>query len=404
MTRTKELFTLGVVAGCLLFGVAPGTHSGVEASEQELEALIAAVRQARRPCGNMRVRWVVETVKPRMLYFERRNLKMPEQAPAETLDFSTTLSGSRSRIESVQKSYESGDRTKEPSLTQDSIAVFDGERQRRLMQPIKGFSEKLTGWQFYDDKNSSELLVRLWKWPFDLSDAKARERYRFEMVDTDDPKIHIFDAIRRDGWRYRFTVDGSKDFNVTKIECIRTNGEYDWINEYSVSQHPDGRWYMNGWERTRWPFVGEEGEPYVEWRAKVTSVEFDIEVPDETFKLEFPPGTKVYDRVMDDWYTIVSSEHVLVEDHLLDEPLEAAVAARAGPSPNRPEQQESDIPERGGDTTDSKTHPEKPPEGPLAQPPTGRKPVVWCLLVVAIVAVCMAVIYVAVAKRRAKKV
>ena len=240
--------------------------------------------------------------------------------------------------------------------------------------------------------------------PFTLSYGALIERnYRLKLVGSPSPGIHLLEIIKPDGSIYHFTVDGNRGFHVIKIERFRKPGDIDYETNFKLRQYQDGIWYIAEHERIRYPLSAKDGEARVEYRFRVTEAEFNIDVPDDAFKLEFPPGTKVWDDRLDMWFTVVSPGQTVPEDHLLDEPLEAAVAARAGPSPNHPEQQESDIPERGGDTTEAKSHRENREQGPLGQGLTGRKPMVWRFVVIGIVAVWMAVIYVAVAKRRAKK-
>ena len=111
-----------------------------------------------------------------------------------------------------------------------------------------------------EDKNSAVILSWLYYWPLDLCDPEIQKVNTIELVESKDPNIYLIDAVNKSGWRYRFTIDKLKNFNVTMIECIRLDGSYDWINTYIFKQYGNNDWFMDGWERKRWPPLGEKGE------------------------------------------------------------------------------------------------------------------------------------------------
>ncbi|MBN1360499.1 MAG: hypothetical protein JW993_07905 [Sedimentisphaerales bacterium] len=124
---------------------------------------------------------------------------------------------------------------------------------------------------------------------------------------------------------YHWTVAADRGYHVVKIECFRTPGDKAYETNIALREYEAGRWFVAGHERLRYPLskavrerlglaaAEAEGEPRVEHRVRVTKVEFDIEVADETFVLEFPVGTRVWDDAIGDW--------VIQEGSLLNKPL-----------------------------------------------------------------------------------
>jgi hypothetical protein len=358
-------------------------HSAQEEQQQQIEMLIEAVHQSRRPSRDMRIKWAYESVEPSIIYFGMSDQKIPDQAPATSIDYTATISGARSRIESLQKTYNSGDKTAEPYDIRQSTAVFNGKIQRKLTDRLKGARTTPLGWQYFEDKNSIVLLTNLYNWPFDLCDPEQRKHYTLELVDGSDPNIYFIDAIDKDGWRERFTIDASKQFNITKIECIRLDGSYDWVNNYTLRQNPSGIWYIDGWERTRWPPVGAKEKLRVEYKAKITSAEFNIDVPDNAFVLDFPHGTKVWDNILRDWFVVGDPGQLTIEQEPLDVPRQKK-SAKDEETIESPKQQELPAHAAEAETLEAQTDRAKTPSGTLAET-SRRNTLLWCLLVVPVI-------------------
>jgi hypothetical protein len=210
------------------------------------------------------------------------------------VEFTATLSGSRSRIDKIDSVYQSGDISKPPDAIKNSISVFDGNTNRSFNQ-IEG-DEVKQGIIVSDNVNDSMLRVGLWVMGFDLCFPGVAENPNVTLKETQDPNIYIIDDLNpKTRWIYRMTIDAGRQYNVIKFETIKADGSYDYVIDYTHKKHPNGTWFMAGWEKRRYFIRAKKGNPAVTWAAKVEEVDFDIDVPEETFRLEYPPGTSISD-------------------------------------------------------------------------------------------------------------
>ena len=304
--------------------------------QEQIQALLDAVCRAQKPTRNMRVKWISETFLPIIGRRKGRDVAGGEYASERQLkmEFSATISGIRSRIEYLQKSYEAKD-SKEPHRVTHNTRVFNGTTQRMLEKPIKAKRTKLLGRQYAQDMNSSALRYRLFEWShdFELRDQEIRKKYKFSLIESDIPGIYIVEALKEYGSRYRLTIDSERGSNVIKFERIRVDDSKDFEVNTTLKQYADGIWYVAGRELIRHPLKGiGPDKPYVLRRMHVTQAEFNIEIPEGAFELEFPIGTTVWDGVLEEWFVVGD-----VEDPHKQEQIQAlldAVCRAQKPTPN----------------------------------------------------------------------
>ncbi len=285
-------------------------HTGAQSRESSalkeqvgVESLLEAVRQASRPADSMRIKWTYETVEPVGARRPVPDREQPDQLPYTSIEYSATIRGICSRIESLQKTYDTREKD-EPYDVRHSTAVFDGSRQRRLLDRIKGQGTANVGWQYLRDKNSNLLSDILYGWPFDLNNESLIEKYSFRLLENPNPGIYLLEIIKDNGSIHHWTIDGNRGFNVVKIERFRTPGDKDYEVNFKLRQYKDRIWYISERERIRYPLAGKGGKPRIEYQVRITDAEFGVEVPDDTFVLEFPSDTKVWDDIRQDWFFV----------------------------------------------------------------------------------------------------
>jgi hypothetical protein len=216
----------------------------------------------------------------------------------------------------LQKTYDTREKD-EPYDVRHSTAVFDGSRQRRLLDRIKGQGTKNVGWQYLRDKNSNLLSDILSGWPFDLNNKSLIEKYSFRLLENPNLGIYLLEIIKDNGSIHHWTIDGNRGFNVVRIERFRAPGDKDYEVNFKLRQYKDRIWYISEREKIRYPSPGKGGKKRIEHKVRITDAEFGVEVPDDTFVLEFPSGTKVWDGNRHDWFFVeepatVSRPHTLL--------------------------------------------------------------------------------------------
>ena len=305
MHRLNKAYSLAALVSCLLCAATVfGEKLAGQNEQEQIQALLDAVCQAQKPTRNMRIEWIYESGGGWM----KKGPDVPgAKYPRHTkFEYSATISGVRSRIECLQESYETKD-SKEPYLVTHETRVFNGTTQRKLRKPIKAKLTNLSGGQYMKDLNSSALRYRLFEWPgdFELRDQEIRKRYKFDRIESDIPGIYIVEALNEYGARYRLTIDSERGFNVIKFERIRVDNSKSFEINTTLKQYADGIWYVAGRELIRHPLKGiGPDKPYVQRRIHVTQAEFNIEIPEGTFELEFPIGTKVEDDISGDSFVV----------------------------------------------------------------------------------------------------
>jgi hypothetical protein len=303
--ESKRIGFLSGVVLTFVAGYAGSQSQEVIAVKEQvgIESLLEAIRQASRPADSMRIKWTYETIEPVGVRKLVPGREPPDQLPYTSIEYSATIRGICSRIESLQKTYTTSEKD-EPYDVRHSTAVFDGSRQLRLLDRIKGQRTTYLGWQYLRDKNSNSLSKNLSGWPFDLNNKRLIEKYSFRLLDNPNPGIYLLEIIQDNGSIYHWTIDGNRGFNVVKIECFRAPKDKDYEVNFKLRQYKDRIWYISEREKIRYPVPGKGGKPRVEHKVRNTNAEFGVEVPDDTFVLEFPSGTKVWDDIQQDWFFV----------------------------------------------------------------------------------------------------
>lgn len=297
-------FLLGVVWTFVVGYVGVQSQEVIAVKEQVgIESLLEAIRQASRPADSMRIKWTYETVEPGGVFMLPPAGLPPQQIPHTFIEYSATIRGICSRIESLQKTYATSEKD-EAYDVRHSTAVFDGSQQRRLLDRIKGQGTTNSGWLYLRDKNSNSLSKNLSGWPFDLNSKRLIEKYTFRLLDNPNPGIYLLEIIKDNGSIHHWTIDGNRGFNVVKIERFRSPNDKDYETNFKLRQYKDRIWFISERERIRYPSPGKGGKPRVEYKVRITDAEFGVQVPDDTFVLDFPPGTKVWDGSLHDWFVV----------------------------------------------------------------------------------------------------
>jgi hypothetical protein len=305
--KTREAWILlwiaGVVGGTC--GGATKESEPAPALQPAVASLLDAIRHAARPARSMRVEWIYETVDP-LYAIPGRPLGQGE-VPHFVKEYAATVKGACSRIERVQKTYETI-KSEEPKDISSQVAVFDGRRQLILTSPVKGVPITRTGAQHQTDENSFVLSDALVGWPMDLNNAELVRSCSFRLVSRDANGISVLEITEKKGGICLIAVDGNRGSNIIKLERFSSPDTKYLETSFKLRQYANGIWYVAGRETIRyWPGTTPR-KAHIEDRMRVTKAEFDVEVPDSLFTLEFPPGTKVWDDALQGSYVVAPPE------------------------------------------------------------------------------------------------
>lgn len=374
----------------LIVGFLVTTGTGVELDkeedQQQVEALIAAVCQASRPVDSMRIQWTWESGKIPPV---SRRKTLPEDPTGGSRKTCTVITkGLQSRYEYLQRSYRD---STEPYDVRQRISVFDGTKQRFLVTRIKGARDGTRGTQGVSDRNSGLIASELFGWPVNFNDPKQLASLAFELGESSDPGIYVLEALRQYGDRLRFIIDSGKGFNLTQIRRIRSDGTTDYETNFRLKQYDDGLWYVAERERYR---HFRDGEVKLEHSVKVTKAEFNIEVPDETFVLDFPEGTAVWDEILGNWFRAGAPKEPIIENEVSDvvkmliDPVEDQTTTKKLKQPG----DVSGMSERGQEQT---------ADAPGTEAPPGHRKLLW--LLVAAVGMILVVLIIRSVRARRKR-
>jgi len=314
-----KILTIFIFGTCILDPLLLAEQAIEPQSNEAIESLIQAVRQAAKPSSDFSMKWVHETVTPHGLVLIVPGAPPPRPIPYEVREYSAVISGIRARVETLKKTYETGEK-KEAISVSHITAVFDGTKGRKFVDRIKGVKTTPVGWQYERDKVGGLFAEELLGWPFNLSYGQLIKRgYTFELLDSPGPGIYLLQIIKSNGSIHHITIDGNRGFNVLKWERFRKPGDIDYSINYKLKQYDNGLWHISERESIRYPIPGKQGEPRVEYRVRVTDAKFDIEVPDDTFQVQFPSGTKVWDDTLRMWFIFGVDDQPIFEDSLIDQ-------------------------------------------------------------------------------------
>ena len=272
------------------------------------QALLEAIRQAQRPTARMKVQWTYESVEPVAASpMGQPAPAQPPRPPHVKQKYTAYVSGIKSRIEGRVEMYASGN--KDPYDVRDTLSIHDGNRQIRFTDLIKVPAPTPAtplGSQSPGDKNTSAICQDLWGNEIPIYDAAELSKWDITSAEGDSKGVYVLTALTPTsyykGWRqpYRLTVDGTRGFNIVKIERMKPAGKYYEVN-IALKRYPGGRWFPA--ERTRTDFH-EDGSRIMQYKVSITDVTLNPEIPDDLFKFRFPKGTKVWDFTLEKWFTV----------------------------------------------------------------------------------------------------
>ena len=263
------------------------TNVGIEETKygkMDVQTLLAKIRQAQTPTENVVMKWQGEIFVP---------------IPAKR-EYAAFITGNRARWEYVQESYKRRIGAEPYHITQ-KIRVFDGDHVRQLerrikqeypIRPLIGTVKKSSHVSFMRLLRSSAFGCSS-----GLDLPETLRTHKMKLVDSNTPGIYLLDLISSNGDRSRFTVDGNRGYHIVKRESFSLNDGKDYEVNVALKKRSDGSWYPVSRESVR--FSPKGGKELVVERNVLTKIEFGAEIPEETFTLQFPPGTAFRDEKLD---------------------------------------------------------------------------------------------------------
>lgn len=263
----------------------------------DLLTLLAKMRPAIRPAKTMHVHRTISQMgtAPKVLWRTRSPVWY-------VMDFTALISANRSRFDWTKRVYQN--KTDETPLYINKItSVFDGHEQRKLTEEVKGDRTDYSGTISERDNNDEWLLPFIHATPSKMGnflDYKLAAR-SIDMKVTGSPKpglytldafVHWYDVSEETHLhqRWQLTIDGNRGFNpITSV----LYGDDDKVLEQrnvTLREYAGGIWYPAAIEQVRYSGDKIKSKTLIEIKA-----EFDVDVPEDAFNLDFPPGTKVRD-------------------------------------------------------------------------------------------------------------
>jgi hypothetical protein len=256
----------------------------------DIETLLSKVRKALQPTDNMRVSWQYETVEPFGVG--------TTECPHTVREYIATISGFKSRLEYLQKTYTSK-ASEDPYDIRRKTYVFDGKQCRNLEERIKGVKTTPLGWEKPENVTVVLLYQELFACILPLHNKDELNEYKLSIVDSSSPGIYVIKVLGpEDEIPYQITIDGSRGFNIINTQWFGPKNTKTLEDTTDLRQYDDGIWYPAERRRIRYY---PNGTHKLEHIQKFSKLELDGKVPEETFKLEFPPGTKVWDTTQENW-------------------------------------------------------------------------------------------------------
>ena len=233
------------------------------------------------------------------------------QSPRAKRKCTAYLSGIKSRVEEHLEEYASvGDQ--EPYSVQNILSIGDGSRQinftDRVKVPPKTPKTPLGSRRPQDTVASSLRDILLWGNEIPLEDPAALKRWDITCGEGDTKGVYVLTAIDTKASyyvAYRLTVDGTRGFNIVKIERMKSTSEKYWEENITLKQYLDGRWFPA--ERTR-------TEDMVQYKVSITDVTLNPKIPDDLFEFRFPKGTKVWDYTQEKWFIVGGNPDLPIAD------------------------------------------------------------------------------------------
>ncbi|MBE0536515.1 MAG: hypothetical protein IH624_12690 [Phycisphaerae bacterium] len=251
----------------------------------QITHLLQAMRRARRPAANMRLR-LVETRYGHPKDLSASGIVGPQKRRWERL---IIVSGKRSQVETECRNY--AEHLQAWESTKHVVSVYDGEKYRCLSAvAASGPEPEYFGTIDVKDDNRGVLSWSPLGWLLaaDLP-PETLANFDFKLQPSPADGMYVLDMInKRGGGRSRLTIDGNRGFNLVKVETFGYDGSPLYEGNFRLRRYGE-IWYPCVYRST-----GKR--PPVRRTVEFKSVEFDVPVTDGMFGLEFPNGTRVRDR------------------------------------------------------------------------------------------------------------
>ena len=276
------------------------------AQDKQIESLIKALEHAKKPADNMRVKFTKE----RDASSPSGTLgKQIEREPAShyLFDYNITISGIRSKIESDTSFFKTETDSQPYDITKE-IEISDGTYIKSLTWKPNQNDFPNLGSQKLADIDNSDISYRIYGWPMDITKVFYKNPSSFSLASSEDPNIYILEI--RDAALHRVYIDSEKNFNIVKWQTLNPEEDIPMCElNYKFKQTNDGIWYPSEYQTLfSSPLSsGERSSLKVAEKVKIHSAEFNIDIPEDTFTLEFPVGTRVRDKFIGGRYIVSDS-------------------------------------------------------------------------------------------------
>ena len=277
--------------------------------DSSVGSFMEALEYAKKPAENMRFEFTREIFTDTLTTGESQQT----QPGARTVqDYTITISGNLSKIEKETKKYESEIDSEPYDITQ-SIEIYDNTLYRRFSYKPNLIDIPKTGFINPVPENYTDMSYRIYGWPGDITKTFLKEPSIFHFVESEVPDIYIIEFM--DTGIQRIYIDSQKNFNIVRWQMLKSDETvlYEFI--YQLKQTKDEIWYPYEYQRIYYPTLsdGIQSESKIAEITRITKVECNIDIPEETFNLEFPAGTKVRDSVNRSIYIVSDSNSPVIE-------------------------------------------------------------------------------------------
>jgi|WetSurMetagenome_2_1015567.scaffolds.fasta_scaffold226854_1 hypothetical protein len=298
MNKMQFLFNLCVFIVISLLSFYITAYSQTQSSDPKIDALLKAVQQAQHPVGNMQYKFTREISSQTGIIQAKSDVN--SMAQYILIDYTVTISGIRTRVESYQKQYKSKLESV-PYSTLHSVEVFDGTKVREIDES----KNTVRGTQDLRKDNFASICRTLYGLPFDITSADMRNKYSYHLISSKE-NISILELTNTTVQAfYRAYIDSQKNNNIVAWEELRSDSIVLGKISYEYKQTKDGIWYPSGYHSVNYiKFTNKETVEQTDgYKIKNISAKFNIDISEDIFHLEFSPGTKVFDLVTNKWFT-----------------------------------------------------------------------------------------------------
>jgi hypothetical protein len=186
-------------------------------------------------------------------------------------------------------------------MIRKTTSIFDGERTTRFVETRdNGVDRPTQGFRAKANQNAQVIEQQVFGMLMNLDDPDSLANLKFAIEPGPLPQTSTLcmTDVRRDYVTFRFTVDGSRGFHVTRSEAVTSRGRKDHEQRITLKQYPDGTWFPESREMAR---LTPSGEMPVSERVTVLEMAFNPTMPEPLFHFEFPAGTRLWNRAAEKW-------------------------------------------------------------------------------------------------------